>query len=296
MLKLVKAVSIISVVLAAVTVATVGYLIVFSNDALRQRQEVLEKLSAIEAFRKIIGAMPIGEEQVSPLVEEAHKLALRINPPKPPKPVRAEGKTDMSGFDKIMETVKPIKVKTRFNLLATCLVADNPQKSLALIAESAKEKHSWVREGTNIGHLTVHQINDGSIVLYQGSKEHSIMDVQKRPASKLLKTPPKKPESYIVRKSREQMPSTRDVSNLQQRTALRKEKRKLPLQPTAKEKEAVRKNSVTKLQEKLKEVQATPASKEQAETLAAFNELLKILEPITQAGKSKEDKTSEKKK
>jgi len=341
MLKFVKAISVLVVLLAAVTVATVCYFMVFGHDAVRQREKFLNKLSAIEAFRKIRDAMPDSKKQESPLVEQAHKLALRINPPKPPepqKPVSAKKQAVKKAVEKLIAPKpkpKPV-VNTRFNLLATCMVADYPEKSLALINLSAKG-HQWVREGDVIEHLTVHHINDGGIVLYQNSKEHSVLNVPEQKTSSLIKAPAAKvgktielmpestsvkpesisvkPESTSVKKVepsprkplrttsvRKELPKLSKKPGIKsshqppRTTTAQKETRKLPARPSKEEQAAARKKSVSKIENIIKDMKTTPAGKEQAEAIANFNKLLQLLEKEEGAADSTQKESSEKKK
>ncbi|MBW8035465.1 MAG: hypothetical protein FVQ79_07500 [Planctomycetes bacterium] len=279
MLKLVKAVSILVVLLAAVTVATVVYFMVFGNDAVRQRKEFLNQLSSIEAFRRALDLMPESEAQVSPLVEQAHKLALRINPPKPPEQITSDSDVVKEPLDQEpeKEKISPIiVVKARSDLLATCMVADYPEKSLALISLSAGE-HKWVREGDNVGHLTVHTINDGSIVFYQGSKEHSIKKVPGRKVSSLLKVSSVQVPEGIDGKARinytEKTSPYTGPSSQKPRTTMRK----LPGRPTAKELAVIQNDSVNNIKKLIKDTEGSPDSKEQTEALKTFNSVLEFL-------------------
>ncbi len=305
MLKLVKAVSVLVVLLAAVTVATVGYFMVFGNDAGRQRGEFLSKKSTIEAFRDLIDAMPEAEIQISPLVEQAHILALRIDPPPPPPSAEKIERAEKSQAKKpVKPTIAPpsTPVNVRFNLLATCQYTDHPEKSLALMDLSAKG-HKWVREGDSIEHLTVNRINDGSIVLYQGTREHSVLEVPKEPTSSLLKVPTAKVsdnrESAAAVEHIEKSSPDVDASYRPLRTSAYRE-RKLPERPSAEEQAAMQKDSKTKMKEMIQEVEAGPTDKEQAEALATMAEILKFLEESTaeieRAEKSADKKSNEKNK
>ena len=280
-LKLVKAISVSVVLLAAVTVATVGYFMVFGTDAVRQRADILKQQSAIEAFRAALDLLPKSKAQVSPLVEQAHKLALRINPPKPPERKKPVTDRKVTFKEPEKEIIRPkTVVNTRFNLLATCKVEDYPEKSLALIDLSA-EGHKWVREGDSIEHLMVHRIYDGDVVLYQRNKEHSILNVPERKTSSLLKAPPvnvlknieSEAKSNTVKKALPKVAS----SSQEPRTTARKETRKLPKKPSKEQLEAMHKESVSELENMIKKLKSAPDSKEKAASIAMYTGFLELM-------------------
>lgn len=298
MLKFVKAVSVSAVLLAAVTVATVGYFMVFGTGAVRQREEALQEKGALEAFRKLLDAMPESDAQISPLVEQARKLALRINPPKPPEEKIPEVVSKMLNKTPVKEKIKPkIVVNVRSDLLATCKVEAYPEKSLALIDLSAKG-HQWVREGDEVGHLTVHRINDGSIVLYQGNTEHSVLNVPERKASSLLKTSSANVSNNIdlERNSTKRRSPNTEPLPLEPRTTSRKEPRKLPERPSAEQQKAIQENHISKIENIINETKAGPANKKQEESLMIFNKALEFLRKAEESQRKADEMLREKKK
>ncbi len=66
----------------------------------------------------------------------------------------------------------------KFKLVATCRYDDRPEKSLALLNLTSKGK-KWFRQGETVGHLVIHEIKDGSIVLYKDGQENSEISVPK---------------------------------------------------------------------------------------------------------------------
>lgn len=322
MLKLVKLVSVLSVLLAILTVSTAGYLMVFGNTMINDRADLLAKKSAIESFLKALGARVPSKSQISPLVKQAGILALRINPPKPkvtPPPVARNNKPVQV---KKTVVVKPVrKVSTKFKLLATCQYENFPEKSLALVDLTAKG-HQWIREGDKLEHLTVHKISDGSIILYQNGKEHSIINLPDQPKSKLLKEvtviAPKVLEvveiEAIERIVKPLLPKT-EVKPPKQKTARQPQPRKLPVKPTPPSQKIARQPQPPKLPVKpvqsvqqtmaaieniIKETEALPDKGEQADDIKIWTELLKMLNESSKVEEelkaSAEKKSREKKK
>lgn len=157
---------------------------------------ILERESAVDKFRKLkLDQFNRDKDKESPLVTEAKAFALRIDPPPPPKPPEPEKKVLAQ---KESERKKPVikrpepkkQMKTsKFSLVATCRYENVPEKSLALL-DVVREGQKWVRQGETIGHLTVHEVKDGSIVLYQGDNFNTEIYVpeEKHREKSLLKT------------------------------------------------------------------------------------------------------------
>jgi len=56
-----------------------------------------------------------------------------------------------------------------FELVATANYKDSPERSLALL-KPVSSPAKWLRQGEKMGHLEIHEIRDGSVVLYQDGK------------------------------------------------------------------------------------------------------------------------------
>ena len=171
---------------ALAAVGFIAYLAVSGMKPDDQTVAILAKKSAVELFRKLSDMSDDTKNKESEFVKQAHKFALRINPPKPVvTKTTNEGPTKLTP-DKV-KTVRP-KGPTRtskFSLVATCRYESQPEKSLAQLNIAAEGK-KWVRQGDIVGHLTVHEVKDGSIVLYQGENLNTEIFVPLPKATKSL--------------------------------------------------------------------------------------------------------------
>lgn len=174
----------------AAAIAAVGFIAFLAMSGLKpdkEMQEVIDKPSFIDKFKKLALNTNRTTTKESPLVTEAKAFAFRINPPPPPKPVEvAETKPKELKIPDIDRPKPPKQVKnSKFSLLATCRYESTPEKSLALLKIVA-QGHKWVRQGETVGYLTIHEVKDGSIVLYQGDQEHSEITVRAKAVAKSL--------------------------------------------------------------------------------------------------------------
>jgi hypothetical protein len=160
------------IIAAAAMICFIAYLAVSGMRPDEDTEAILAKQSAVSKFRKLSDLLKRAKDKESEFVKQAKKFALRINPPPPPEPVvtKRTGSRKPT-VAKPVESKKPTPPKptrtTKFSLVATCRYEDKPEKSLAQIDIVAEGK-KWVRQGDLIGHLTIHEVKDGSIVLYQG--------------------------------------------------------------------------------------------------------------------------------
>jgi hypothetical protein len=167
MIKTLKAASILVVICA---VGLVALVVVLGIRGDRQIAEFLDAPGVIEKFRNLAKTVDDNVDQVSPLIEQAKAFALRINPPPPPKPKQRKTpvKQQVAKKDK-PERIKPPSVKAKFKLVATCRYEQQPERSLALV-NRPPQGLKWVRQGDNVGHLTIQQVKDGSIVCSDGQE------------------------------------------------------------------------------------------------------------------------------
>ena len=155
-------------VAAVAVICFIAYLVFFGLRPDEATVATLEKPSAVSKFRKLSDLLSRTQNKESEFVKQAKAFALRINPPPPlviEKPV-IEKPVAKGPVKPSRPTPKQQTRTTKFSLVATCRYEDKPEKSLALlniVAEGLK----WIRQGDTVGHLTVHKVNDGSIILYQ---------------------------------------------------------------------------------------------------------------------------------
>ena len=181
MIKTLRITSIIVVVLAAVFVV---FPVVFGVPPLgvlwggdEQADRFLNSAGSIEEFKEARGDenKDIGD-QSSPLVREAERFALYLNPPA--KPERAAPAHRPTGPPR---PTGPVSAK--FELTGTSVYPLHPELSLALIDEPGKGLH-WVRQGGKVGHLIIEQIEDGLVVVRDGQRTFEL--VAERPEKRSL--------------------------------------------------------------------------------------------------------------
>lgn len=179
-----KTLKITSILVALASLAVVVTLVIFGLKGDAGIEKYLSLPGAVEDFRKL--AKP-GEEQqdsASPLVKEALAFALRIDPP---PAFRATPKSRVGAPRPSVSRTVPKKapppkkvpvVNVKFKLVATCRYNDRPEKSLALLDLTSKGT-KWFYQGEAVGHLVIHEIKDGSIVLYKDGQQNSEISVPK---------------------------------------------------------------------------------------------------------------------
>lgn len=146
----------------------------------------------IEEFRKTAKATAAPKDKISPLVREAKLFALRINPPppKPPpskNPAKSKSTKSVATKSSTVPVPKVQHVNTNFKVIATCRYDSAPEKSLALL-EMAAEGQKWYRQGEKVGHLTINEIKDGTIVMFKNGQFNSEVDAVIPKVVSLLRT------------------------------------------------------------------------------------------------------------
>ena len=194
---MIKTLKITSIVAAVAAIGFVIFVGVFGLNGDADIEKVLSSPGAVEKFKKLATKDTAKQDQVSPLVKQAKAFALRINPPPPPKP-----KTPKITPTKKPTAKKPIpkpktQINTKFNLVATCRYEKFPQKSMALLDMPAKGL-KWYHQGEEVGHLTIEEIKDGSIVLYKAGQENSRISMPVVKTKSLLKNEDSVPEEPKV--------------------------------------------------------------------------------------------------
>jgi len=166
MIKTLQISSILAVVLAAVLLVSS---VVFGVQKDAEVEAFLKSPSIKDKFTETMGgAVKRPSDQISPLVENAQRFASIMNPPKPPAPVRPPAPTTPV----VAKAVEPASVSAKFRVLGMIYNEANPQMSLVFIDEPGKGLH-WVRQGSEIMHLTIEEVKDGRIVVRdaQGASE-----------------------------------------------------------------------------------------------------------------------------
>ncbi len=159
------------VLAAAVAAAGLSRSLALRPD--RQFERLLAGPSALDrlAEGQADGPRTPGEEAKPPLVVQAEALALYLNPPagaEPPKrtppPPRARA---------AQPEVRPAAVTAQFRLVGISYHRSEPAESKALVCEPDGSQR-WVLAGAKVGHLTIRQVNPGSIVYQDGGGTHEM--------------------------------------------------------------------------------------------------------------------------
>jgi len=187
MIKTLKITSIAAAILAA------GCVLFFLLFGLRDNDNIeqfLSSPSAVEKFKDKASETLKPQDTISPLIKQAMAFALRIDPPPPPKP--PEPPKPKAIAKQPTAPTRPVPtpkttVSEKFSLLGTCRYENAPEKSLAML-KTVAEGNKWLRQGEIIGHLTIHEIKDGSIVLYKDGQKNSEIYVPVQETKSLLKS------------------------------------------------------------------------------------------------------------
>ncbi len=301
---MIKTLKITSMLTAATAVIFVLFLVGFGLRGDPKIEEFLKAPGAIEKFKQRAEKQSRPTDQISPLVKQAMAFALRLNPPKPkpPKPKKEKPKV-VKKVERPREIPKPkTPVSTKFNLVATVRYDLYPEKSLALLDLTAKKNNKWYRQGEQVGHLTIHQINDGSIVLFQNGKYNSeiLVPKPKKTIRSLLKSeaddskqppsttkPPFYGQTILTQPERKAQPSTesRDKSKpsqnlrkLPRRSQRTQKRRKPPPAPTPEQKEKTLAKSIAEIKNIMTEQDNFKTNEERAEEMGGWIKLLEKLE------------------
>ena len=185
MIKTLRITSIVAAVLAVIFLVFFVFPVVFggySDEHLESARGGLDSPGVIEKFNKTVGnKAKTGQNEISPLVQQAGKFALYLDPPKPRMPRTPTG----SGTSGV--THGPA-VTPKFKVIGTSYYKGRPDLSLALIDEPGKGLH-WVRQSSKVGHLLIEQVKDGLIVV-KDSKGTFELEAEQKPEISLLEGAP----------------------------------------------------------------------------------------------------------
>ncbi|RKY11402.1 MAG: hypothetical protein DRP65_04340 [Planctomycetota bacterium] len=166
--------------------ASVVFVIVHGIQDDRQREDFLNMPGAIDQFRSGAGTTEEAMGKVSPLLKSAKAFALRINPPPPkPKKPKAPSRPQVAREPGPERPRPKAPVRAKFKVLATCRYEQQPDRSLALLDMPVKGI-KWYRQGDVVGHLTIQQVKDGSVVCSDG--QELFVPVSKKKTKILLKS------------------------------------------------------------------------------------------------------------
>lgn len=182
--------------LAALVLAVCGVLfIVFLG--LREDPEIiayLEQPGMVDRFKNRSGGDGQGESK-SLLVEEASKLAVRLDPPPPPVPPAPPKREEPAPRPEpavARPTPRPTPTpgpktptNAKFTLLGTVVCEHNPDRSMVLLRQVGGSDE-WFWQGERVGHLDIAEIRDGSAVFTQNGRNPQELFVPPKPQTTSL--------------------------------------------------------------------------------------------------------------
>jgi len=167
---------------AILCVSLIGFVAAFGLRGDPEIEQLVHSPRIIDELKNLVPKAPATEGQISPLVREAHKFALRIDPPpsvilKPHISI-PEIFTPRQPATSI-EITPPPPPPARFNVIATCRYEDEPARSMVLIDLPAKGE-KWFRVGENVEHMVVTEVLDGSVVMSQSGRSPQTIAMKKQ--------------------------------------------------------------------------------------------------------------------
>jgi hypothetical protein len=175
------------VVLAGVVVASIAlpaWQFGFAGHENEQVGKILGAPSAVDRFRDLYGDKPSeNDETVPPLVKQAEVFANILNPPTPKRVEVA--KTPKRSYTPPPRPIAPSTAK--FDLVGTSYSEVDPASSFAYIRMPDKS-YQWVRQGDEVGHITIKEIRNGSILCWDGQQDSEMMAEATADTASLLET------------------------------------------------------------------------------------------------------------
>jgi len=178
-----KTLKITGIIAAALAVVFLVFSAVFGARGNDDIENFLDSPGAVENFEKAHGNNQKKDlDQTSPLVKQAQKFALFLNPPVAPRitaPVRTTGAP--------ATPARPKTVSAKFKLIGTSFYPNNPEMSLALIDEPGKG-FRWIRQSGKVGHLIIQQVKDGIVVVKDDQRTFEMIP-ERKPKKSLIRNP-----------------------------------------------------------------------------------------------------------
>ena len=134
-------------------------------------------VNVLEKFRQTHDSKAATQQGKPPLVIEAEKFALYLDPPAPKAPPRPQ---NTAASQTVASAPRPEIVNSKYPLKGTCYSKDNPDASFALIDIPGKGLR-WKKQGSKIDHLVIEEIRDGVVVYSDGTRtfeEHAEKSVE----------------------------------------------------------------------------------------------------------------------
>jgi hypothetical protein len=177
---MIKTLRITTIVVVLLAVVFFVCAVVFGSRGDERIKAVLNSPSVIERFNSAADTkVKAGVGRLSPLVEQAQRLAAYLNPPVRKEPVRPQ-------VSRPPVDIQPPRadVSAKFKVCATVVHQTDPKLSLACIEEPGKGLH-WARQGATINHLVFEEIKEGVVVVRDKERTFEVK-IEERPATTSL--------------------------------------------------------------------------------------------------------------
>ncbi len=312
---MIKLMKLASILVALCAVGLVVFVVILAIQGDQQIEKLLNAPNVIDIFRKSAKTTEPSGDQVSPLVQFAKAFALRINPPPPPKPKRSKtpSKSQTAKATRPDRPTPKVSVRAKFKVLATCRYEQQPARSLVLV-DRPPQGLKWFQQGEKVGHLTIQEVRDGSVLCSDGQelfvppsktktktllKSDLVDSVEPMPT---LVTPAEVGDGVVdtlelvvpktqsarerVRPRRRSLPGVPGGANVDPDSAKRRRVRRLPEpkprnlppEPTPQQESEVLTDSIETIRQMMDRPEAEAGDAEKAEELKIWEQLLKSLE------------------
>lgn len=149
--------------------------------------ELLNAPSVIDRFQQMNDDTKSNNQALKnpkhfPLVREAERFALLINPPSPPKPLQVAKPPKRTASVQ----VRPQNLSPTFKLHATIYHSSQPNKSMALVWKPGNNLQ-WVKQGDRVEYFTVEEIRSGSVILRNGKKLKRVTTERKQNSANFVR-------------------------------------------------------------------------------------------------------------
>ncbi len=169
MVRMVRIIGLVALVGAAVVLASIKWPVRPLHLGLTQDRSAklfLEAPGAVTRFnnRQDHNDVSSGQDNISPLEKQARMLEDILNPrvaPPAPSPVASTRPQTPS--------VKPPTSTAKFDLIGISYLPSDPASSFAYV-RLPDNTYQWVCQGSEIGHLTIKQVKNNSIVCFDGQQ------------------------------------------------------------------------------------------------------------------------------
>jgi len=137
-----------------------------------QRMErVLSSAGAVERFQQLHGDKNTPSQDTKPPLVRQAELFKDIIDPK----IVAPAATAKADTPRQMQQMKaPPMPSAQFTLIGTSCSASNPNLSFAYVRETGKNEAKWYQCGDALGHLTIKEVRENSILCWDGQRDREV--------------------------------------------------------------------------------------------------------------------------